>query len=245
MRATLTEASISAPQMRYTDLDVKTDPAIMEWAVRYVNYYQGEFEPMREAQAELLRTGALTVQTARRVMNCARNDYQVQAHLPVPRREIFVVPDPQPDSAYVQNLRSRAQAVATEFNLTPAKSVKRWYEAIEERPATIKAPYFVTKTGQYIHRVDLESTEHHTRWAIKGWPSWRGNGTLLAKAPERVFAGITVRSTCSHPRVARNATLLREADLELALATPRHLTANRTLVTPVMCPRCCTTKEIS
>ena len=86
-----------APEIRYTDRDVREDSNLRAIAERYVENYGGEFEPLVNAKNELSETGALTTSSARRVLNCMRHDNRVAQQMPRPKRPTFdLIGDPPP-----------------------------------------------------------------------------------------------------------------------------------------------------
>lgn len=98
----MTEA-YGAPELRYTDRNVREDSDLRDLAEAYVKVYGGEFEPLVAAKNELMSTGRLETRTARIVLNCMRYDVNVSASLPAPQPPSLVLPkkrsrmvDPEP-----------------------------------------------------------------------------------------------------------------------------------------------------
>lgn len=74
---------------KYTDQDVRRNhAALRSLAVRYLDNYVGEFEPLRGALCQLNETSDLTVPTIRLVLNCMRVDSTVR-DLPSPGEVTF------------------------------------------------------------------------------------------------------------------------------------------------------------
>lgn len=67
---------------RYTDIHVRTYPALANIAANYARTYVGEFEPMLGARALLEMTGSLPVPISRMVLNVMRCDPHVAHTLP-------------------------------------------------------------------------------------------------------------------------------------------------------------------
>lgn len=81
-----------APEIRYSDRDVREDESLLNLAVAYVDVYGGDFEPLVAGKRELAQTGTLSTRTARVVLNCMRYDVNVSASLPAPQSPSLVRP---------------------------------------------------------------------------------------------------------------------------------------------------------
>lgn len=82
---------------RFTDAEVRRDPALLTTAVAYALAYEGDFQFMRDARSYAERNGTLSVLIARGVLNCAIRDPewadQLPAPRPRPRPRLEVVPE--------------------------------------------------------------------------------------------------------------------------------------------------------
>jgi len=78
----MTEQASEQKPTRYTEGDIKREPALLAFAVEYAKQYYGEFEPMIQAADMVRRTGSLPVPIARVVLNTARHDAQVCESIP-------------------------------------------------------------------------------------------------------------------------------------------------------------------
>lgn len=84
---------MSAPELRYTDRDVREDGSLVDLAQDYLRRYTGEFAFLVDLQEALVTRGRpLTVANVRGVLNCMRNDPRVCLTLPSPR---FTEPEPR------------------------------------------------------------------------------------------------------------------------------------------------------
>ncbi len=60
--------------LKYTDRDVRERPELVAEAVRYLRWYQGEFQFLVDAKHYLDANGNLPLATTRGVLNCMRSD---------------------------------------------------------------------------------------------------------------------------------------------------------------------------
>jgi hypothetical protein len=75
----------TAPEVRYTERDVRENEELRELAESYVRNYGGEFDPLLRAFNMLSMDGALTTAMTRTVLNCMRHDENVASILPEPK----------------------------------------------------------------------------------------------------------------------------------------------------------------
>lgn len=134
---------------KFTDRDVRENPALSGLVYSYLSAYQGEFEPLVDAQIQMSR-GPLTVPVVRKVLNCMRAD------------ERYVFPPLLP---------SVRQPERAQSNVVPIRPAQR--KMMLDLPATLKAGYLHLPTG-YVHRVHKYAT---IRWerSDKTWkqpPPW-------------------------------------------------------------------------
>lgn len=81
--------------LKYTDRDVRERPELVAEAIRYLRWYQGEFEFLVDAKRYEVANGSLPLATARGVLNCLRQDARYA-----------MVADPIPEPAtYTRRLR--------------------------------------------------------------------------------------------------------------------------------------------
>lgn len=59
---------------KYTDRDVREQPELVAEAVRYLRWYQGEFDFLLDAKRFEAANGYISIATARGVLNCMRHD---------------------------------------------------------------------------------------------------------------------------------------------------------------------------
>lgn len=79
--------------LKYTDRDVREQPELAAEAIRYVRWYQGDFDFLVDAKRYEAANGFLPIGTARGVLNCMRVDARyamvsdpLPAPLPVPEQ---------------------------------------------------------------------------------------------------------------------------------------------------------------
>jgi len=82
--------------LKYTDRDVRERPELVAEAVRYLRWYQGEFEFLVDAKRYEVANGSLSVATARGVLNCIRQDT---------RYAMVSDPIPEPSVSHPRRLR--------------------------------------------------------------------------------------------------------------------------------------------
>jgi arsenate reductase-like glutaredoxin family protein len=121
------EQALTAPELKYTDRDVREDPTLRELAEAWAQSYGGEFEPLVNAKREYWREGQLSTTTARTVLNCMRNDVNGFRLLRAPRPVVLELvggrvtgklgqppfcSDPRPHYAHTEYQGRRAQRCA-------------------------------------------------------------------------------------------------------------------------------------
>lgn len=93
---------MTAPDLRYTDRDVRENPLLVPLVEQYLTQYEGEFAFLRDAKIRTAAGIGLNVAMVRGVLNCMRNDTRILFELPTPRfsvdlpkpaRRLQVVPD--------------------------------------------------------------------------------------------------------------------------------------------------------
>lgn len=99
---------MTAPDLRYTDRDVRENPLLVPLVEQYLTQYEGEFAFLRDAKIRSAAGLPLGVGMVRGVLNCMRNDTRILFELPTPRfsielpkteRRLRVVPD-DPEKPY-------------------------------------------------------------------------------------------------------------------------------------------------
>lgn len=164
-----------APELRYTDRDIREDDSLMDLAVAYLNVYGGDFEPLVNAQREMVSSGELSTRTARVVLNCMRYDINVSDSLPEPKSPSLVVRKRQKvltelqcantEPHYTHWWRPSGEALHTPNPI--AESVRcdglPWKLTRErfQTKATVKRQFVAARTGKLVHRA---SGEAYVRW---------------------------------------------------------------------------------
>lgn len=112
--------------LKFTDRDVRERPELVAEAVRYLRWYQGEFEFLVDAKRYEAANGNLPLPTARGVLNCMRQD----------TRYGMVVPDlPEPsqltmaDADALFTKKRRLRVVAEEEKRRYPFALKTYWNA--------------------------------------------------------------------------------------------------------------------
>jgi hypothetical protein len=233
---------MAAPELKYTDRDVRSDPSLMELAVAYVLNYNGEFEPLVEAKDLFEEDGELTVPIARKVLNCMRHDATVAMNLPKPNYGQNVLQFPQPPP------RSRRKVTHDKKQCDVQKShgYHIWGEDLEHQcdgvpwpinrgsvqlPAKIKVRYAASRTGTLIHDVDPLGT-HRTVW--QGPRHSYGYRTDEFSYYDS-DADLIVKLLCRFPSYLQKPILIREADVDQYMTMINVIQGEKAMK---MCPHC-------
>lgn len=231
----------AAPELRYTDRDVRDDPSLVDLAVAYVMNYTGEFEPLVDAKEYLEEEGELTIALTRKVLNCMRHDANVMSRLPRPQRRDNVV-DLAPRRKKKENTNKPCSDTQPHY-------VHRWggednpYKYYCEgvdwpinrgrivRPAKVKVPYVASRTGVLIHDV-MPGGPH--------WSIWQGPtheyGYRTDEHPwYNSAADLSVKLLCKFPSRLENPILIKGNELEKYMEIEDALKGLRRMS---MCPYC-------
>lgn len=73
----------TAPEVKYTDRDVRESEELVERALEYVRNYTGEFQYLIDMKLRVAQEGDLTTPMIRGVLNCMRHDPRI-TDLPTP-----------------------------------------------------------------------------------------------------------------------------------------------------------------
>lgn len=178
----------------YTDRQVRENAELMAFAVGYAGAYEGDFEFLVKARQYVEREGALPVQVARGVLNCARHDLNVAGSLPEPG-----VWEPGQAAPYghgdglghgedgvVVPMRRKPRKRPQEADPEPEPQ-RRWTVAI---PARVKVGYALPPNGYRIHVLDLtrgyfyDARGPEVLWyPTDHWsPGWRAEPQLYVQA---------------------------------------------------------------
>lgn len=177
-----------APEMKYTDRDVRENEELFERAIEYVQEYTGEFEYLIDMKMRVASGVDLTTPMIRGILNCMRHDPRV-LDLPVPL---------PPQEATVTELRPKRRrnkwgSIEQQCENTESHYAHSWmneefdswircegvpYLINRESFAVnllIKCRYAVAKSGKLVHVVDLETGLHNAQWFPNRheWGWWR------------------------------------------------------------------------
>lgn len=224
----------NAPELKYTDRDVRDDPELMPLAIAYVLNYTGEFDPLVEAKEYLDEEGELTTALARKVLNCMRHDANVLSKLPRPQRRTDNV------VAFARSPRKKREDKSYDHCGDQASHEYHWDSdkrmscpgtpfAINREgvrlKVTVKAPFGVARQGRVIHSMQgygyCDYTPPRHRWGLPDhWYMDRQLGRFHAK------------TVCKNPSWLIDPILLEEDQL------PKYLGVTVFDFEIRMCPRC-------
>ena len=115
--------------LKFTDRDVRERPELVAEAIRYLRWYQGEFDFLTDAKRYEAANGNLPVATARGVLNCMRSDARyalVADGLPEPRASYA---DGDPHAPYGRKLRVVREPERYPFALYTHWNARLYYSA--------------------------------------------------------------------------------------------------------------------
>lgn len=131
---------MTAPDLKYTDRDVRENPLLITLVEQYLTQYEGEFAFLRDAKIRSLAGIGLNVAMVRGVLNCMRNDTRIMFDLPTPRfsvelpkpeRRLRVVPDDDEDEEPYRPFKIECKArVQYDYWFTRNRSAK-WFHLID------------------------------------------------------------------------------------------------------------------
>lgn len=228
------DAALDWSSHKFTDRDVRDHPILVDVARQYLLQYTGDFEFLLDMRRKL---DHLTIPQARGVLNCMRNDPRATNALTellkrLPRMpelpaangdgefeaevvDIKVKMKPtcnitQPhESHYIDKARGMCRGVPFEIN-------REYYFA---RPATIKLPFAMARTGSLIHAVAASGSK------VQWFPPIHHYGFGRCE--------LWVKTMCRYPSSIRNPKLL----------TPEKASVMRGLLGLEWCRHC--VKEVS
>lgn len=238
-----------APERKYTDADVRSDPELAELALNYLDDYAGDFEPLVRAQETLARGSLLTTTQTRVVLNCMRHDWSIADQLPQPmakvidmpvRDDVIVKPRKKKKRGYLGPKQCHNPEYHAAHNLKEPESElfkdAYWHCAGKNNgrneflfiDAKIKAPYIKAPGGKMIHMLG-EGSYFHWRPNIHGI-GFGISKELWGRFPPRLH----VKLLCKYPSWLCNPQLLWEI--------PEGLVTNEGQ-TIGLCPHCVKVKE--
>jgi len=160
------------PERKYTDRDVRENPTFVDLVEAYLHRYEGDFEFLIDNKMRLAQNITLTTGQVRGVLNCMRHDPRVRN-----------LPEPLPYEDNVIDLQPRKRQ-RQKYGMEDCDKLEPHYphnwgndEGIYKcsgiewainrnsftKPAIVRRPFAVARTGAYIHKVDLHGS-HHFRW---------------------------------------------------------------------------------
>jgi len=194
----------TAPEIAYTDRDVREDSSLQPLALEYLRRYGGSFEPLVNAQELLKENNTLPTNIVRTVLNCMRYDSAVATSMPAPK---------QYDSGGVFGTKKKKNAITNaecadknphnSHWVTPTGqcpgipwAIDRFFYSL---PATVKKPYVRAKSGKLFHHTNTTKNAGYITW----WPNRHSYGFNRGLVPD-----LYVRIVCKYPGVLRNPILL-------------------------------------
>jgi hypothetical protein len=234
---------MTAPERRYTDADVRSDPELAELAYDYLDQYGGDFEPLVRAQDVLSEGRLLTTTQTRVVLNCMRHDWNIADQLPTPMgkvidmpvRETEVVPRPKRKDKVPSWKDRYVDCDRTDYHEPhsyEAKGFDQWRcggipngrEDYLWVPARIKTPYAKAKGGKMVHIVAPEGSVY-LYYPNRYGDGYGSNGEQWGRFPPR----LSVNLLCRYPSVLVNPLLLWEVPEGMLTSEGKPL---------ALCPHC-------
>lgn len=231
----------AAPEMKYTDRDVREDSQLTDLAIAYIANYTGEFEPLVDAKELFEEDGELPVAVIRKVLNCMRHDAQVARNLPRPRYGSNVVEMRPARRKRVQYDDKHCGSIVPHY-------YHNWGDDNEHRcegspwpinrhekrlPVKVKTEYAASRSGKLIHDVDPEGRHvgvwhgplHEWGFRSQGEGGWH----------YQTDADLFVKLKCRFPSVLRNPILIKGDSLPNYMQIEDILHGLREMQ---MCPHC-------
>jgi hypothetical protein len=236
----------AAPEMKYTDRDVREDPMLMELAIAYLIDYTGEFEPLVEAKELFQEYGRLTTPIIRKVLNCMRHDAQVAMKLPEPKYSNNVVDFTAYEQRQSDTKRRKIKYGDKQCPTQVSHEWHTWGEFGENRckgvpysinrltvytSPRVKVKYATTRTGKLIHDVDPNGG-HQLAWHS---PRHQWGFRSTERPYYTTDADLSVKVRCRFPSYIRTPILIPEEMLEQYKTIEDPLMGLRELI---MCPHC-------
>lgn len=199
---------VEAPEIRYTDRNVRESPGLTTLAIDFLKSYGGEFEPIVNAKNYLITTGNVPTVMVRTVLNCMRLDPRWTKRLEMATLSPLSR-DPQeptrctltePHSSH--SIRSGGSQTYQMCKGVPWAIDRSSYALV----AKVKYPLATSRTGALVHQVDPEG-EHYITW----WPNYHELGFMLEPA-------LTVKLLCKYPSYLHKPQLLKAMPSTEAMA---------------------------
>lgn len=240
----------SPPEIKYSDRDVREDYSLTAIAVQYVKDYAGEFEPLVDAQTELKEHGRLDPVTVRKVLNCMRHDRDWKGKLPVPKRRIPPVTDPDPLNpvrrARGKNWRDGFEKKCNKKephdpHTWDKESRSHWCTGVRFKinrpemlrmPTRIKLPYACARHGSYIHLT--EGTGYALWWPNRHSWGWHKPDGYRFQEPKGHSWHLIVNLRCKNPGRLTDPVLISNDELMVFLENARKIRKPDAKI----CPRC-------
>jgi hypothetical protein len=236
-----------APERKYTDADVRSDPELAELALDYLDNYTGDFDPLVRAQETLERGSLLTTTQTRVVLNCMRHDWSIADQLPQPMAKVIDMP--VRDETIVKPKRKKepkwtdrtVPCGRTEIHLGhnyEKDDYKHWHcRGISNNrqdyfwiPARIKVPYAKARGGKMVHLVNLEG-DSNFKYMPNRYGDGYGSGYESKSIPKLwgFSPRLSVDLLCRYPSWLENPMLL--AEIPEGMLTPQGQPIG-------LCPHC-------
>lgn len=216
----------AAPNLRYTDRDVRENPEFIPLVHNYLKSYEGEFQYLVDCKMALMHHGALPTALMRGVLNCMRNDARIVGQLPTPlpiQLEAEVIPMKR--KAKWTKLKYLDCDITEPHPAHPreqvsADVVRNYCHGIYEinrisfyrLPAKVNDKYtaVVGKTGLLVHKLTGE--------AEVGWMPYAHQwGFLEGYGMNGSFVDVFYKTHCKGASIIKNGVLLTSLDAEMIL----------------------------
>jgi hypothetical protein len=188
----------TAPDIKYTDRDVRSNPDLRYRVLKYLRGYQGEFEPLVDAQEWMQYSDSdevMPVAMVRKVLNCMRHDTAVMSTLPAPlaregsKKKVCTIKK----SHDTHHLEYNNWCAGVPFAINRTDSYRM--------QARVKTKLVAARTGALIH---LSNGFGRMRW----YPVFHDYGW---RAVNRLAAD----TMCRYPSVIDKPILMNYGDLQL------------------------------
>lgn len=214
-------------ERKYTDRDVRENPELKEIALRYLNVYGGDFEPLVNAQGMLAAGGELPTNIIRVVLNCMRHDRDYAADMPQPEAKVIQMPKTKKQKK--RSWRDKWDVPCGNEELHQSHKYERdgeddWYctgvglnrgeHGMVLIKASIKVPYAKAKSGKMIHLVDEFGDNYFKYTPNQYGPGYLGAYIFLEEGgyikPKPPRADLHIKLRCKYPSWIINPILVRE-----------------------------------
>lgn len=210
-----------APEVKYTDRDVRENEQLVLLAIEYVENYTGDFQYLIDMKMRMASGAGLTTPMVKGILNCMRADPRVTGlPSPLPPEEGVVVelrPKKEKRKRYVSNIEcpdveNRVEHDGHSYEDDERRGYCRGWHRINrdhqgvDMAVKIHRPYALARGGSMIHLVgDMD------RCAIRWYPNPHAWG-FRDRDPD-----LMVKTACKYPSFLQNPQTLTVYQAECVL----------------------------